>query len=150
MPSKRVMRLGRPSFVCEVLAIHIWEGNIFKKKLTVSVRCVRLRLFMFLFSQTSHVKRTMCYKLIGHVLKPETTKRNHRNETAETTETTETKRPKPAKRPKRNHRNNRNETESETAGTVKRRLWSRSPGNRLADRVCDVTNSRQNPSVTSV
>ena len=75
---------------------------------------------------------------------PKRNHRNHRNETAETSETAETK---PAKRPKRNHRNNRNETESETAGTVKRRLWSRSPGNRLADRVCDVTNSRQNPSV---
>jgi len=31
MPSKRVMWLGRPSFDSEVLAIHIWEGNILKK-----------------------------------------------------------------------------------------------------------------------
>ena len=36
-----------------------------------------------------------------HVLKPETTKRNHRNETTETSETSETKPPKPPKRPKR-------------------------------------------------
>ena len=45
-----------------------------------------------------------------HVLKPETTKRNHRNErnettetteTSETTETTETAETKPPKRPKR-------------------------------------------------
>ena len=36
-----------------------------------------------------------------HVLKPETTKRNHRNETTETSEMTETKRAKPPKRPKR-------------------------------------------------
>ena len=50
---------------------------------------------------------------LGHVLKPETTKRNHRNETTETSETTETKppkRPKRAKRNDRNHRNERNET----------------------------------------
>ena len=39
----------------------------------------------------------------GHVLKPETTKRNGRNETTETSET------KPPKRAKRNHRNKRNE-----------------------------------------
>ena len=31
MLSKRVMWLGRPSFGREVLAIHIWEGNILKK-----------------------------------------------------------------------------------------------------------------------
>jgi len=31
MPSKRVMWLGRPSFDREVMVIHIWEGNIFKK-----------------------------------------------------------------------------------------------------------------------
>jgi len=39
---------------------------------------------------------TGCFN--GHVLKPETTKRNERNET---TETSETKPPKQAKRPKR-------------------------------------------------
>ena len=48
---------------------------------------------------------------LGHVLKPETTKRNHRNET------TETKRPKRAKQPKRNHRNERNERNETTETT---------------------------------
>ena len=38
--------------------------------------------------------------LRGHVLKPETTKRNGRNETTETTETSETAETKPPKRPK--------------------------------------------------
>ena len=44
--------------------------------------------------------------LTWHVLKPETTKRNHRNEMTETSETTETK---PPKRNHRNHRNDRND-----------------------------------------
>ena len=62
----------------------------------------------------------------GHVLKPETPKRNHRNETTETTETTETaetkppKPPKRPKRPKRNHRNDRNDA-IETTGTTETR-----------------------------
>ena len=43
-----------------------------------------------------------------HVLKPETTKRNHRNETTETTETSETSETKRAKRAKRNRGNKPN------------------------------------------
>ena len=55
------------------------------------------------------------HRKIGHVLKPETTKRNGRNETTETSETSETK---PPKRPQRAKRNDRNET-TETTETSK-------------------------------
>ena len=63
----------------------------------------------------------------GHVLKPETTKRNNRNETSETSETTETSETKPpeqAKRPKRktDTTNTIRNDENKTTGQLKDRI----------------------------
>ena len=83
--------------------------------------CVTLWSVDILSCQFQSSLRTS--KKIGHVLKPETTKRNRRNETTATTGTTgttETKPPKPPEQPKRNHRNRRNNRNgtTETTGTT--------------------------------
>ena len=56
---------------------------------------------IILYNNHQKLSVTILYIQTGHLLKPETTKRNHRNETAETTETAETK---------QNHRNKITET----------------------------------------
>ena len=84
--------------------------------------CCYYDITVYIRMFTLQNKTSLC-SYLGHVLKPETPKRNRRNETTGTTETTgtagttETKPPKPPEQPKRNRRNHRN-NRNETTGTT--------------------------------